>query len=573
MEDKLKVALRANIRQEELLNSIKQLIKQEYEDAGKVFTPASPYGQILDLLTAFNENWMFYLEDIANEGNMATANRQESRFGLAQLSGHNPTRTIAANGIITLTTKIPDEDIRGRFIVLNNYTKLRCENNNLEYFIEVSSSSDFTEMDILSNKPVDYRIIQGVIEKQVVIGTGEAMSTYSFSSKRSIDNDRINVYVNNEKWDREEFFYDMLSEGKQYNVRTNINGGIDILFGNGGFGKIPEQGSRIDVEYVVSDGFAGNLEISPEINFKFLDTSKTELNEEIDLNEVFNIKLKTSVLLGSDPESSEFTVKIAPYSSKSFVLVNPNNYKNFLRRFNFLLIIEAWNTKNDTNFDDDNIVYLFLLPDVSKYIDSSTDYYNLPENKFLLSSEMKNAILEYIGKSGRQATTSELRIVDGIIKKYICNVYIRIFEDADTFKVSNSIRNIIADYFIKNKRRDRLPKSDLIKVIEDVDGVDSVNVLFISQQNEEAILNGFYLKSVRRLNGTIEQIRINLVEGEDPKLGLDDFGDIKIEDNEVVLLKGGWRDRNNNYYNTSIHPSEFGSMNIFITSKIKRQIN
>lgn len=572
-QDKLKVALRSNIKQTELLNELYRLIKQEYSDADKVFTPASPYGQILEILTAFNENWTFYLEDIANEGNLATALRQESIFGLAQLVGHNPTRSIAANGILTLRTKIPDEEIRGRFVTITNGTRLRCENNNLEYFLEVDSATDTTQMDILSNDGVDFRMIQGTIETQTIVGTGEELQSYSISSLRAIDNDRVSVSVNNERWQKVFSLYDMTDGGKQFFIQTNITGGVDVIFGNNGFGSIPGEGARIDIEYVVSDGLSGNIEISPEISFQFLDETQTEFDEEIDLNEVFDITLKTGILLGSDPEDTEFTKRIAPYNSRGFVLINPNNYKNFLSRFNFLSIIEAWNTKNDTNFDDDNIVYLFLLPDITKFLDRPTDYFNLSESDFLLSNELKSAISEYILRSGRQATTSELRFVDGVIRRYVCNVYIRIFENSDQFKLLNDIRNEIANYFITNKRRDRIPKSDLIRIIEDVEGVDSVNVNFISQRNEEAITQGFYLQPTRRFNGSIENVRVNLNEGEDPGLGLDDFGDIEIEDDEVIILRGGWNDRNGTFYNPGIHPSGFGSLNIFITSRIPLQTN
>ena len=255
------------------------------------------------------------------------------------------------------------------------------------------------------------------------------------------------------------------------------------------------------------------------------------------------------------------------------MLINPQNYKNFLSRFTFLSVIEAWNTKNDTNFDDDNIVYLFLLPDISRSVDAPVDYYNLPETSFVLSNDKNNAILEYIAKSGRQATTSELRLVEPVIRRYVLNVYVRIFDDADGFKLINDIRNNIANYFVNNKRRDRIPKSDLIRRIEDIEGVDSVNVNFLSERNEAAILNGFYEQPVRRFNGSIENVRVDLQPGDNPRLGLDDFGDIKMEDNEVVILRGGWKDRRGNFYNDSIHPSGFGSMNIFITSRIPRQIN
>ncbi|MBO6273853.1 hypothetical protein J6O48_13935 [bacterium] len=38
-----------------------------------------------------------------------------------------------------------------------------------------------------------------------------------------------------------------------------MTGGIDIIFGNGLMGEMPEESSTIYVEYVVTDGLGGNL--------------------------------------------------------------------------------------------------------------------------------------------------------------------------------------------------------------------------------------------------------------------------------------------------------------------------
>jgi len=42
-------------------------------------------------------------------------------------------------------------------------------------------------------------------------------------------------------------------------IKTGLNGGFDVVFGNGKMGKIPELGSTIYVEYLTTDGAGGNL--------------------------------------------------------------------------------------------------------------------------------------------------------------------------------------------------------------------------------------------------------------------------------------------------------------------------
>jgi hypothetical protein len=47
--------------------------------------------------------------------------------------------------------------------------------------------------------------------------------------------------------------------GEGYIAKTGIISGIDIIFGNGYMGKMPEQGAEIRIEYLINDGEGGNI--------------------------------------------------------------------------------------------------------------------------------------------------------------------------------------------------------------------------------------------------------------------------------------------------------------------------
>jgi hypothetical protein len=70
----------------------------------------------------------------------------------------------------------------------------------------------------------------------------------------------------------------------------------------------------------------------------------------------------------------------------------------------------------------------------------------------------------------------------------------------------------------------------------------------------------------------IENKRIKIKKGEDPKLGLDEFGDIKIGPKDLAIIRGGWEDRNDNYY--EVYPSEkkLGSLNVFFKEAIPNDL-
>ena len=164
-------------------------------------------------------------------------------------------------------------------------------------------------------------------------------------------------------------------------------------------------------------------------------------------------------MFGSDSEDPQFTRLIAPYQSNSFVLANPNNYIYYLSKYDFWSFIDAYNTKNDEYLDDDNIIYLFLIPDVKKKLTSDLDYFSVPEVEFTMTTQEKEMTYEILNKSGRQVVTAETRIIDPIIKRYALNIVVRWFDNYDKDAIRIEIRKNLDDYFLNVNRRDRIPRS------------------------------------------------------------------------------------------------------------------
>jgi hypothetical protein len=114
-------------------------------------------------------------------------------------------------------------------------------------------------------------------------------------------------------------------------------------------------------------------------------------------------------------------------------------------------------------------------------------------------------------------------------------------------------------------------------LIEGIKGVDSVNLSFISETNERAIIDGYYIQRVEALDKVrgitvVQENQIMLESGDDPNLGLDDFGDIKIGLNEMPVIRGGWYDRYGNYYEDGINYNEYSSVNIIVKDVIRENL-
>jgi len=406
-------------------------------------------------------------------------------------------------------------------------------------------------------------------------------------------------------------------------VKTGQTGGLDLFFGNGYNGKVPELGSTILIEYLVTDGDAGNidnLDANASNQWKFNTSGYSLNNEEIDLNKFLNVKVKNSILFGTLEEPLYLTRLLAPHMSRSFVLANSDNYVYFLRKLNQFSIIDAipgFATFDDqyaldkynqarTNYEeadkqyrealrtfgadspdtltkkgqldaadqvlkssqrklqdqklDDNTVYLFLIPDVTKRIAPGVDYFDAPIEAFKMTSDEKQAILDLIEESGQRVLTVDNAILDIQYVNFVVNLSLILWEGYEYDTVREAIISALSDYLLKFTRRDRLPVSDIIRVVENVEGVDSVNAWFDADKSNYDIYGSHY--------------------------GIDDYGDIILEryvndawNNKVPvkdvypLFRGGWESYNGVEYNEGTVKNQLSTVNIQVRGYTRKTAN
>ena len=567
---------KTRIKATELFEDSFEYLQRTYDQAIETFTPASPFGQVLTVVANLGELIFFYIESIATESNIARARNIESIYGLSRLTGHDPTRGISSRGIIGLRLNTSASTLlNGDYVQIMNGSSLEISQNNLTYFLKFNS--DFIRLDKTTKDFVNVEIIQGEKDEQSFTGSGLPLQSYNLITKDPTDQFLVDIFVDGELWKLVDSIYDMNPGEKAAMVKTSITGGLSIFFGTTQFGIAPALGSRIRVTYIKTRGASGNIG-GKQIDMKFSDPGTDPSGEEVDLNEILSMNITRNPMFGSDSEDPAFTRLIAPYASNSFVLANPNNYIYYLSKYDFWSFIDAYNTKNDEYLDDDNIIYLFLIPDVRKKLTSDIDYFSIPEVEFSMTDAEKEMTYEILNKSGRQVVTAETRIVDPIIKKYALNVVIRWFENYDKDAIRIEIRKNLDEYFLNVNRRDRIPRSDIVSIIENVDGIDSVNVFFISEENENAIKHGYYeipvygTDPITDQRVLIENKKIVLKKGEDPQLGLDSFGDVVIENNDLAIIRGGWEDRNGTYYEPIPEANKISSLNVFYKEEIQNNL-
>jgi len=135
-----------------------------------------------------------------------------------------------------------------------------------------------------------------------------------------------------------------------------------------------------------------------------------------------------------------------------------------------------------------------------------------------------------------------------------------LWEGAAYDTVRQAIISSTSDYFLQNTRRDRIPVSDLIRIIEGLDGVDSVNVWFDADAKNLNIYKTFY--------------------------GIDDYGDIILQrfvqdafGNSVpvndlyALIRGNFENAQGTFYEDSLVKNKLSNVNIQVRGYTQKNIN
>jgi len=545
-----------------LLNDTYNFLQLTYSQTRNVFTVASAWGQILFVLENISQLILYFIEDSITELNILQATRDYSVKSLARIAGYDPARGMAAQGEVAVSWNLTGTDVGGAAVLLSGRPRIQCEQNGQIYTLIINGPS--VKIPLSRGSTFAFKMVQGSFITNTFTGTGTALQSYNIYSKSGtyIDQFYVDVFVNDVPWKKYFSLYDIPLNGRGFLCRSGIAEGIDIYFGNGNFGQLPLRGSLIRVEFLQTSGFTGNIKSRKDLQltYRFLDSGTDLFGREVNLNHYLVVAGVVDPSFGSDPEPVALTRLVAPKTSRAFVFANAENYEIYLQRFNLFSQIQAFSTFGDQFLDDDNVVYLFLIPNVTVDLLLGQDYFDVPAENFVLSQSQKLRILNLLEDSGQMLATTVVKILDPQIQNFVGNLILSVFEGFDTEIIQDKCRTAISEYFLNLKRRDRIPKSDIIAIVEGIEGVDSVSFYFVGQANEE------YHASVDNLPN-VSAAQLNRL------IGLDVYGDIVINAGELVLMRGGWTDRYGTTYEVGIVPGKPSALNINISSINPRNLS
>ena len=537
-----------------LLSSTYNFISKTYSQSKNLFTVASAWGQIMFVFQNISQLILYFIEDSITELNMEQATRDYSVRSLARISGYDPKRTTTSQGEVIVSWNSSNSQAGGGSVIIPRNTQIRNQQNGQIYTLIIPSDRITIPLSSQS-QPQTFKVVQGNFESTNFTSTGAALLSFNVPSVsgQNIDHFYVDVFVNEEKWRRYDSLYDIPLNAKGFIVKSGISNGIDVYFGNSFFGQIPQAGSRVRIEYLSNLGIKGNVYSTQNnpLTWKF-STSGTDLyGASLDLNQYLNIVNSLDPDFGTDADATSLIRIVAPKTSRAFVFANAESYEIFLNKLGIFSQIQAYSTFEDENLDDDNVVYIYLVPDITLNIASNQDYFSVPVQNFIVTQAQKTRILNLIEDSGSMIATTVVQIVDPVVKRFIMNITISIFEGFDPNTIKQEIRNKISEYMLNLKRRDKIPRSDMIAIVESVSGVDSVYVEFISEEDQER------LKDLQKTAGP--DVTVNYQSS-----SIDSFGDIIIGKNQLVIFRGGWSDLDGNNYTVSPVGGSLGPINITI---------
>ena len=91
---------------------IEVYLREQHNKGQILFSPASPYGQILSVLENLHQMSFLYLKNAINQFDLGDNNSLNERIirNAAIFAGHNPTRGISSSGTLVFNIK-PEVDL------------------------------------------------------------------------------------------------------------------------------------------------------------------------------------------------------------------------------------------------------------------------------------------------------------------------------------------------------------------------------------------------------------------------------------------------------------------------------
>ena len=456
--------------------SVRDYLSKTFNNLGLEYTHNQIFGVIFDGIKGIMQNVMFYIEDAFTEQNIYTATRKKSFYSLAKLSGYEPYYGSAATGNIIINTFVTNSDVGfgTSKLFLQNGSIIKNKETGYNYTIMLPSDSYVFDL----SKPLvqhNLKIVQGIWSEGNFLGTGMNFETFNANTTDLFDKNYLEVYVNGEKFEQAACVYDMTENSKQFVCNVGFDNTFSIMFGNGIFGYRIQEGDSIRIRFIVHAGEDGNIINTSSSDWTIISPLYNSYGNPLSADNYLNIKLATPVSGGTDADSIELVKNMIGYNSRSLVLANENNFKQFLKRFSFIGQTSIISEPNSLT------IVASCLRNKTNEIKEPEEYLELESKDLLISDREKEMVIDALSNSNNTFTGMSFEFQDPIICKFSMICYAKIASTYNRELAKTNIRNAVATYFMSLPENTQfIPKSDIInRVIEADSNIESCDFYFI----------------------------------------------------------------------------------------------
>ena len=333
----------------------------------------------------------------------------------------------------------------------------------------------------------------------------------------------------------------MTENGEEYMINIGFDNELDIGFGNGIYGKIPNNGDNIKIEYIVHQGVNGNINNLSEIKFQFITRGVDFNGNQVDLNNYINLKLEDFISGGTNSDTIYDVKKMIGYNSRSNVLASVDNYILFLKHFSFLGNFNVWAEPNS------NTLVINGVTNVLNDVKDINEYKNIDDRQLFLTDDQKANIMTVLENSSNTFAGINISFLDPIIYKYAIMYYIQPEDPFYKEIIKNNIELYTLEYFSKyNFNVSFISKSDILKyILDNVQHIKSINLEIISAANEDAYGSAdhsYYKYKTYVYNNKVNYKKVKYFYESGLHLGLDEVGNISLNNNIYIpLLQGNFK--------------------------------
>jgi hypothetical protein len=215
----------------------------------------SAINELLNVLASFTEKFSFYLNNVANEFFILTAQNEDNIYKLANMLNYLPSRKVSPSITISLT-RIGSDNIHIPKFSAWTMGSLKLTN--------------LTDIDITDGATHEVTLNEGTVITETFTSDGTDFQTFSLTEREKVDNDTLFVYVDTpdglgsytlgtENW-KPIILLDLNESGNNYYI--NYFSTFDIRFDDGSVFTKPAENDRIRVIYNKTLGATNNGSVS-----------------------------------------------------------------------------------------------------------------------------------------------------------------------------------------------------------------------------------------------------------------------------------------------------------------------